>query len=225
MRKYLLIVMAAALVFSTSIPCLAASNVSEYSETSAEASESRLEDTFESSGSLPTEMENPLSGGTQDAESRIEEAIEETQAPRIIEVVDESETEPVIEKIETPVIDDNGNTSIDVSVAENVSLPLTLTMKGAEQTLKFEIKYNGQVFKVAPGTYTVEQAIGGDGSKYETGASLTIPDEGGAVYLDFTKPKTIFDGQWKNLVIVNLVFAVIAIIAYRVFVWYKKSLT
>ena len=135
------------------------------------------------------------------------------------------EEKAAIEKIEEETLDADGNTTIDVSVSDAVTLPLELTLKGGTQTLRFSITYNGQVFRVCPGTYEVAKAVGGDGKKLSSGATLTIPEEGGKVYLDFTKPKTIFDGQLRNFLVVNALFLLFAFVAGRVFAWYRKSIS
>lgn len=99
---------------------------------------------------------------------------------------------------EEPVSDDSGNVTVTMSVADDVSLPVTMVLKGSEGRLSLTVTYDGQSVKMKSGTYRVTKATDGNGEKLDSGAVLTIPERGGEVYLDFHKPDDGGGSPGKN---------------------------
>lgn len=90
---------------------------------------------------------------------------------------------------EESVSDDSGNVTVTMSVADDVSLPVTMILKGSEGRLSLTVTYDGQSVKMKSGTYRVTKATDGNGEKLDSGAVLTIPDRVGEIYFDFHKPE------------------------------------
>ena len=53
---------------------------------------------------------------------------------------------------EESVSDDSGNVTVIMSVADDVSLPVTMILKGPEGRLSLTVTYDGQSVKMKPGT-------------------------------------------------------------------------
>lgn len=125
-------------------------------------------------------------------------------------------------------VDADGNVIISVSVAENVTLPLTVTIKGeqGEAPVQFTVARNGQEIKIKPDVYKIQKAVDGNNKKLSNGAYLNI-EHGGDVYLDFTKPEKtggmMFDNIWSNLVFSNLLFVATVIGLYFAYRAYRKK--
>ncbi len=66
---------------------------------------------------------------------------------------------------EEPVSDDSGNVTVTMSVADDVSLPVTMVLKGSEGRLSLTVTYDGQSVKMKSGTYRVTKATDGNGEK------------------------------------------------------------
>ena len=118
--------------------------------------------------------------------------------------------------------------SINVSVADSVELPLKVQMKSGIGLVTLDIQENGNTFLVVPTTYTITSAVSGNGKKYEAGATLKIADNGGLVYLDFTKPKNAEENEmptWSKVIVVNVLFILFAAGAFKLFTWYRDHLT
>lgn len=86
------------------------------------------------------------------------------------------------------VIDADGNVTMTVNTAEDLILPVIMTMKGAEGIVSMTITRSGQGIKIKPDIYNITKAVDGNGKKLPSGAELRIPKEGGTIYLDFNKP-------------------------------------
>ncbi len=122
---------------------------------------------------------------------------------------------------EEPVSDDSGNVTVIMSVADDVSLPVTMILKGPEGRLSLTVTYDGQSVKMKPGTYRLTKATDGNGEKLDSGAVLTIPERGGEVYLDFHKPDDGGGSPGKEFILSNLQFIPIALFLYACYRWYK----
>lgn len=118
-------------------------------------------------------------------------------------------------------LDEDGNVTLTMFTAENVILPVTVTMKGTEGSVEFTVQENGQQLKMKPDTYTLTKVVDGTGEKLDDGATLEITNEGGYVYLDFTAPEeTGF--QLSEFIISNLIFIPFLLLLYGGFRWFKK---
>lgn len=127
-----------------------------------------------------------------------------------------------ITPIETvPVLDEYGNITVNVQAADNVVLPLEVTMKGSGGPVKFTLARNGQDIKMKPDSYKITKVIDGRGKRLSSGAYLTITEEGGLVYLDFTKPDTGFN--LIKFLTDNLLFIPFVVICFIGFYWYIKK--
>ena len=91
-----------------------------------------------------------------------------------------------------------------------------MTMKGSEGFISMTVNRNGQQIKVKPDTYDITKAVDGNGKKLPSGAELTIPKEGGIIYLDFTKPDS-GENAWVSFLKANSLFAIIALLLYFVY--------
>lgn len=117
--------------------------------------------------------------------------------------------------------DDSEDVTVTMSVADVVSLPVTMVLKGSEGKLSLAVTYDGQSVKMKPGTYRVTKATDGNGEKLDSGAVLTIPERGGEVYLDFHKPDDGGGSPGKEFILSNLQFIPIALFLYACYRWYK----
>lgn len=135
---------------------------------------------------------------------------------------DTAEGDDNITLIETgTALDENGNVTLSMYTAENVVLPVTVTMRGADGAVEFTVREQGQQLKMKPDTYTLTKVVDGNGQKLADGAYLDITDEGGAVYLDFTAPEE--NGfQLSEFLLSNLLFIPFLILLYAGFRWFKK---
>lgn len=113
-----------------------------------------------------------------------------------------------------PAIDKEGNVTMTLETAQDVTLPVTITMKGAEGKLSFTISRNGQLLKMKPGSYRLTKIIDGNGKKLPSGARLLVPEESGHIYFDFNKPKGSQTIPWTAVATANAMFLLIAAICY-----------
>lgn len=119
-------------------------------------------------------------------------------------------------------IDADGNVTMTVNTAENLVLPVTMTMKGSEGFLSMTVNRSGQQIKIKPDTYDITKAVDGNGKKLPSGAELTIPKEGGIIYLDFNKPDS-GENIWVSLLKTNCLFIIIAFLLALVYQKYFRS--
>jgi len=139
----------------------------------------------------------------------------------------EEEKAPLVEVIESePEGKAQQYVTIDVSVADNVELPMTLKLESGAGVITMDISQNGDSFMVIPTTYTVASAKSKSGKEYATGALLKVSENGGHVYLDFARPETESSGlpTWAKVLIANAAFFGIAFLAFRIFCWYREHL-
>lgn len=125
--------------------------------------------------------------------------------------------------IETePAIDHEGNVTMTLETADDVTLPVTITMKGSDGKLSFTISRNGQLLKMKPGAYRLTKVTDGNGKRLPSGAKLFIPEESGRIYFDFNKPKSGLGFQWTDIVKANAVFLLITAACYYLYRRYLK---
>ena len=198
----------------------------ETSETTETAESISGEPAEESAGaSIQTEkptMET-LQEQTEGAESSVIQETEEAESTAIQETDTETENNGGNITLIEPesALDADGKVTLTMFTAENVVLPVTVTMKGTEGSVEFTVQENGQQLKMKPDTYTLTKVIDGEGEKLDDGATLEITDEGGYVYLDFTAPEeTGF--QLSEFIISNLIFVPFLLLLYGGFRWFKK---
>lgn len=134
-----------------------------------------------------------------------------------------TEPEDSITLIETEsAIDADGNVTMTVETADTLVLPVTMTMKGSDGLFSMTVSRNGQQIKIKPDTYDITKAVDGNGKKLPSGAGLSIPKEGGVIYLDFTKP-----GSGENTLIAflrtNCLFLMVALVLALVYRKYVHS--
>lgn len=154
------------------------------SAATAEGSESESGPKEESITETETEVANTESLANTKEEPA---ALQETEAARNENAV--TEPDDSITLIETEsAIDADGNVTMTFNTSESLKLPVIMTMKGAEGTVSMTVSRSGQEIKIKPDTYDITKAVDGNGKKLPSGARLTIPEEGGIVYLDFDKP-------------------------------------
>lgn len=136
----------------------------------------------------------------------------------------EEEREDSIEMIEgEPIVDDSGNVTVTVFVADDVAFPVTMLMKGCEGRLSLTITYDGQSIKMKPGTYRLTKVTDGNGKRLDSSASFTIPEEGGEVYFDFHKPDDADGSTVKQFLLSNLLFVPMALFLYACCRWYETN--
>ena len=114
-------------------------------------------------------------------------------------------------------IDHEGNVTMTLETADDVTLPVTITMKGSEGKLSFTISRNGQLLKMKPGAYRLTKVTDGNGKRLPSGAKLFIPEESGRIYFDFNKPKSGLEFQWIDIVKANTVFLLITAVCYYLY--------
>lgn len=128
--------------------------------------------------------------GTETAESKIGEGSLSLQREETARnEASTKESDDSITLIETEsAIDADGNVTMTVNTAEDLILPVTMTMKGSEGIISMTVSRSRQEIKIKPDTYNITKAVDGNGKKLPSGAELSIPKEGGIIYLDFNKP-------------------------------------
>lgn len=183
----------------------------EASETAVETPDSQNETTGES-----VEGIDAIDASHQSEETKSSHSIDET-----MEGVKEDEGNNITLLEPEPALDADGNVTLSMYPAEDVALPLTVNMRGSEGEISFTVQESGQQIKMKPDTYKLTKAIDGNGEKLPDGATLEITDEGGYVYLDFTKPEdTGF--SFFDFIIQNLYFLPVIGILYLAFRWFIK---
>lgn len=159
-----------------------------------------------------TNEENP-------PETEPEKPAEKTKGGEGNVVEPAAEPEDSIALIETKsAIDADGNVAMTVNTADDLILPVTMMMRGAEGTISMTVSRSGQQIKIKPDTYSITKAVDGTGRKLPSGAELTIPEEGGIVYLDFNKPDSD-ETTLTDFIKSNSVFL---LIAFLLFLFYRK---
>ena len=139
----------------------------------------------------------------------------------IIHTAEDGEEDRIMLIEEEPVLDDSGNVTAAMSVADDVVLPVTMILKGREGSLSLTVTYDGQEVNIKPGTYRLTRVTDGNGKKLDAGAALTIPEMGGQVYLDFHKPDHGGGSAVKQFILSNLLFIPIALFLYACYRWYE----
>ena len=209
-------------------------NETEITESVQNSEESSVEESSESAEETVSDEENDseIASGAENTETSAENLIAETSDISSNEnegnLENNSEAEDAeddnITILETdPVVDENGFVTLEVTAADDVILPVTVTMNGSEGAVSFTLEYNGQQIKMKPDTYKLTKVINGEGKKLDDGAYLTITDEGGQVYLDFNKPEST-GFNMKNFIISNILFVPLMFILWLGFKWYRKHL-
>lgn len=162
--------------------------------------------------------------GTENESSTSAEPESETPAPETNRSeTAESKREDSITLIQPEsAIDANGNVTITVNTAENLILPVTMTMKGSEGFFSMTVNRSGQEIKIKPDTYDITKAVDGNGKKLPSGAELTIPKDGGIIYLDFNKPDS-GENTWLSFLKTNCLFLFIAFILAFIYQKYFRS--
>ncbi len=150
-----------------------------------------------------------------------ETAASETETAN--EVMQEN-NEDMISIVETQSgVDADGFVTMNISVAENVTLPVTVTMKSEEGTFSFTVAYQEQPVKLKPGNYHLIKVVDGSNRELDNGANLSIPEENGEVYLDFTKPEEKKEESlFSKFIATNLIFIPIAGALWLLYQWWMK---
>lgn len=156
-------------------------------------------------------------------ESETAETIPETNTPPTIAETSEAESEEdSIQEVDDSRLDENGRVAVNVTFPQDAVFPYRITLSGSEGNIEFEIKRNGQQLLIKPDTYTVKEAINGKNKKLPKGAELTIKESTENIYLDFTKPEGLFDLSLSGMFITNVVFLILAGIAYMLFKKFRE---
>lgn len=188
-------------------------NPADTAEATAEESTAGTNTKPETQGQPEIETEEESLANTEDKTPEPKEE-ETTRDEKAAEESDDS-----ITLIETEsAIDAEGNVTMTVNTAEDLVLPVTMTMKGSESALSMTVSRSGQEIKIKPDTYDITKAVDGNGKKLPSGAELTISKEGGIIYLDFNKPDD-GDNTTIDFLKTNCWFLVIA--AFLVFLYRK----
>lgn len=162
---------------------------SENSSTAA-VEESESETETEMGNESETEVESQPETETETVESKIEEESSSLQKEETTRnEASTKESDDSITLIETEsALDADGNVTMTVNTAEDLILPVTMTMKGSDGIISMTVSRSGQEIKIKPDTYNITKAVDGNAKKLPSGAELSIPKEGGIIYLDFNKP-------------------------------------
>lgn len=229
-------------VYATNIPETTAIHISEHErdayqrmiEESAETKEGTSEaETLESVEETNSNSSEITETDTEETETNLTEADEdqtpnnEETAASETETVDEvtqENNEDMISMVETQSgVDADGFVTMNISVAENVTLPATVTMKSEDGTFSFTVTYQEQPVKLKPGDYHLTKVVDGNGQELDSGANLSIPEENGEVYLDFTKPEEEKEENlFSKFIITNLIFIPIAGALWLLYQWWLK---
>ncbi len=230
-------------VYAANIPETTAIHISEHErdayqrmiEESAETKEGSsetevLESVGETSSNNPEitetgteeEMETTLTEVSEEQPSENEEtAVSETET---VDEVTQENDEDMISMVETQSgVDADGFVTMNISVAENVTLPVTVTMKSEDGTFSFTVTYQEQPVKLKPGNYHLTKVVDGSGQELDNGANLSIPEENGEVYLDFRKPEEEKEESlFSKFIATNLIFIPIAGALWLLYQWWLK---
>ena len=186
-----------------------------------ETSENK-EETFENEASSESDEEMDSNS------SEITKADTEKETEANFTEVDEEQlsenNEDMISIVETQSgVDADGFVTMNISVAENVTLPVTVTMKSEEGTFSFTVAYQEQPVKLKPGNYHLTKVVDGSNQELDNGANLSIPEENGEVYLDFTKPEEKKEESlFSKFIATNLIFIPIAGALWLLYQWWMK---
>lgn len=190
-------------------------------------------------GTVPGETAQETETGTETTEDLEAESEEEAaESETMSEKSEESESEPATEE-ETKKQDDEKEDMIDIltpdngpdeegyvtmtmRTADDVALPVKITMKKNDEETTMSITYQGQQIRIKPGTYRLTSVVDGNGKKLDDGARLTIPEENGNVYLDFKKPDGTDDNMFLQFLRSNFLFIPIAGLIYPLYQYLMK---
>mgnify|MGYP000028405815 FL=1 len=118
--------------------------------------------------------------------------------------------------------DEEGYVTMTMRTADDVALPVKITMKKNDEETTMSITYQGQQIRIKPGTYRLTSVVDGNGKKLDDGARLTIPEENGNVYLDFKKPDGTDDNMFLQFLRSNFLFIPIAGLIYLLYQYLMK---
>ena len=171
---------------------------------------------------------------TETSEAESEEGVVETETASSEEPESESATEAETKKqdglkedmidILTPDNgpDEEGYVTMAMRTADDVVLPVKITMKKNDEETTMSVAYQGQQIRIKPGTYRLTSVVDGNGKKLDDGARLTIPEENGNVYLDFKKPDGTDDNMFLQFLRSNFLFIPIAGLIYLLYQYLMK---
>ncbi len=186
-------------------------------------------------GTVPGEtVQETETTETSEAESEEEVVETETASEKSEEPESESATEAETKKqddlkedmidILTPDNgpDEEGYVTMAMRTANDVVLPVKITMKKNDEETTLSVAYQGQQIRIKPGTYRLTSVVDGNGKKLDDGARLTIPEENGNVYLDFKKPDGMDDNMFLQFLRSNFLFIPIAGLIYLLYQYLMK---
>lgn len=168
-----------------------------------------------------TDAEDPSDADNTEPETERSKESAGTQATAETETEAETDMDMITQLDQYNGPDAEGYVTMTFSVAEDVTLPVELTMKNKGDLTTLTVSYQDQQIRIKPGAYTITKAIDGNGKKLDTGANLTIPEENGNVYLDFHKPKSS-DNMFLRFINTNIIFVPLALIIYGCYLRIKK---
>lgn len=229
-------------VYATNIPETTAIHISEYERDAYQRMIGESAETKEGTSEAETleSVEETNSNSAEIAETDTEETgtnlteADEDQTPEneetaaseteTVDEVTQENNEDMISMVETQSgVDADGFVTMNISVAENVTLPATVTMKSEDGTFSFTVTYQEQPVKLKPGDYHLTKVVDGNGQELDSGANLSIPEENGEVYLDFTKPEEEKEENlFSKFIITNLIFIPIAGALWLLYQWWLK---
>lgn len=191
-------------------------SVAETTESSSEETTSEAQETTEEAAI------NTISA--EPAETDINEtAPEDSLGETMPETTDGDTDSDLISVIESESgVDADGFVTMNISAADNVTLPVTVTMKDKSGAFSFTVSYQNQPVKIKPGSYHITKVVDGENKELANGANLVIPEKNGEVYLDFTKPAEENNSLFSQFAITNLFFLPIAFLLFLAYKWWLK---
>lgn len=194
-------------------------SVAESTEDSLEESTSEAQETTEEA-TINTIAADPAETGIN--ETAPEDSVDETMLETTESTEGETDSD-LISVIESESgVDADGFVRMNISAAENVTLPVTVTMKDKSGAFSFTVSYQNQPVKIKPGSYHITKVVDGENKELANGANLVIPEENGEVYLDFTKPAEENNSLFSQFAITNLFFLPIAFLLFLAYKWWLK---
>lgn len=198
---------------------------SSVENTTAEENEgTEVEENTEETESISDDVDESASEETSVEESEsveeITEAETEAETSATDDASDKTDAIEILESDNGP--DAEGFVTMTFSVADDVTLPVTIAMSNKGETSNATVTYNDQEFRIKPGTYTISKVIDGNGKALDDGAKLTIPEENGSVYLDFNKPESEESNMFLDFLTANLLFIPIAALLCGAFLYLRK---
>lgn len=185
----------------------------DIAETSEDTVETAETETDEEDDAIEVEEESETEEDTSS------ESVE-TEAAETEETEEDDDMISVVNQENGP--DEEGYVSMTVQVADDVTLPVSITMKQKDEETKMSITYQGQQIRIKPGTYKLTSVVDGNGKKLDDGARLTIPEENGNIYLDFNKPDDGKTNLFLEFIKTNFFFIPVAGLVYIVYVYVLK---